>query len=64
MQDEHALPRTQHDPPPTASAATDCACVTPVPVQRAERKGVARTHCARCGLPIPLRFTPPPRAWL
>ncbi len=49
---------------PVSTAADDCACPTPVPVQKAERKGVARTHCARCGRPIPLRFTPPHRAWL
>jgi hypothetical protein len=34
-----------------------CACATPVPVERATRKGAAVTECARCGLPIPLRLT-------
>ena len=59
-----AVPAPAGSPPPIASAAADCACPTPVPVQKAERKGVARTTCARCGKPVPLRFTPPHRAWL
>ena len=40
----------------TASAAQTCACATPVPSVHAERKGAARTLCARCGLPIKVRF--------
>ena len=55
VQDEHALPRVP-DYPPADLGHEDCACVTPVPVQRAERKGAARTVCARCGRPVPLRF--------
>ncbi len=62
MHDDRGL--TPATTPTVGSAASDCACATPVPVQKAERKGVARTQCARCGLPIPLRFTPPPRGWL
>ena len=31
-----------------------CSCVTPVPVERATRKGAARTECAKCGHPIKL----------
>jgi hypothetical protein len=37
----------------------DCTCAKPIPVQRAERKGASRTHCARCGKPVPLRLAPP-----
>jgi hypothetical protein len=33
-----------------------CACAKPIPVERAERKGVARTECARCALPVPLKL--------
>jgi hypothetical protein len=33
-----------------------CTCVTPIPVQQAERKGAAVTLCARCGLRVPLRL--------
>jgi hypothetical protein len=33
-----------------------CACVVPVPQVQATHKGAARTHCARCGLPIRLDF--------
>jgi hypothetical protein len=64
VQDDQELTPTTGPPRQIASAADDCACVTPLPVQKAERKGVARTCCARCGRPIPLRFTPPPRGWL
>jgi hypothetical protein len=34
-----------------------CTCEKPVPVERATRKGAARTECARCGLPVALRLT-------
>jgi hypothetical protein len=37
-------------------AATICVCVVPVPEVRAVHKGAARTHCARCGLPVRLDF--------
>ena len=33
-----------------------CTCAKPVPVERAERKGVAHTECGRCALPLPLKF--------
>jgi len=33
-----------------------CSCVVPAPQEQATRKGAARTHCARCGLPIRLDF--------
>jgi hypothetical protein len=33
-----------------------CSCASPVPVERATRKGAATTLCARCGLPIALRL--------
>jgi hypothetical protein len=44
--------------PATASPPTTetCTCLLPIPVERAERKGAARTHCARCGKPLPLRL--------
>ena len=34
-----------------------CTCDKPIKVERAVRKGVASTECARCGLPIALRLT-------
>jgi hypothetical protein len=43
---------TTTSPPKTET----CTCLLPLPVQRAERKGAARTHCARCGKPVPLRL--------
>ena len=33
-----------------------CSCQTPIPVQRAERKGAALTVCLRCGLRGPARL--------
>jgi hypothetical protein len=33
-----------------------CTCASPVPVERATRKGAAATECARCGLPIAPRL--------
>jgi hypothetical protein len=33
-----------------------CGCAVPVPVAKAERKGAARTMCARCGLPVRIEF--------
>jgi hypothetical protein len=35
-----------------------CECESPQPMQLATRKGAARTHCARCKKPIPLRLKP------
>jgi hypothetical protein len=37
---------------------TTCVCPMPVPEVRAVRKGAARTHCARCGLPVRIAFGP------
>jgi hypothetical protein len=37
----------------------NCACTDPIRVERAERKGASRTHCARGGKPVPLRLVPP-----
>ena len=33
-----------------------CQCAVPVPVVKAERKGAARTGCARCERPIRIEF--------
>ena len=33
-----------------------CECADPVRRVRAEWKGAARTHCARCGLPTRIQF--------
>ncbi len=33
-----------------------CACAVPVPQVKADYKGGARTHCARCGLPVRISF--------
>jgi hypothetical protein len=42
-------------PPPFEPTAV-CACAVPIPETRAIWKGAARTHCARCGLPVRLEF--------
>jgi hypothetical protein len=36
--------------------AEQCQCPVPVPVVKAERKGAARTVCARCDRPIRIEF--------
>jgi hypothetical protein len=33
-----------------------CDCPRPVPQERAERRGAARTYCARCDRELPLRI--------
>jgi hypothetical protein len=33
-----------------------CDCPKPMPVERASRRGAARTHCARCDRELPLRM--------
>jgi hypothetical protein len=43
---------------PDPSPTTGCTCTVPLPDVRAARKGAARTHCARCGLPIRIAFEP------
>ena len=49
-----------HTPKPdltTSPAANSlCDCERPQPRERAERKGVATTICARCGLPMQVRW--------
>ena len=42
---------------PADNANVTCSCPSPVPVERATRKGAAQTECLRCGRPIPLRLT-------
>jgi hypothetical protein len=57
--DQHltAPDHVPHEWPPFVAATPKlCACPSPLPEARAERKGAARTHCARCGLPIRIEF--------
>jgi hypothetical protein len=46
-------------PEPMDTAGAACSCPTPVPVERATRKGAAQTECLRCGRPVPLRLSAP-----
>jgi hypothetical protein len=41
---------------PIAATTATCTCEKPVPVERAVRKGVAVTVCARCGLAVALKL--------
>jgi hypothetical protein len=34
-----------------------CNCALPIAVERAERRGAAYRACARCGLPIAVRWS-------
>jgi hypothetical protein len=49
-------PPTTLDPAPPPAAAYYCDCAQPIAVQRAERRGAARTYCARCDRELPLRM--------
>ena len=43
-------------PPLPAWLPVYCRCDRPLPQERAERRGAARTYCARCDLELPLRL--------
>jgi hypothetical protein len=51
-----ALAREAQAPPAGAARDGTCECHYPIAEERAERKGAARTYCARCGLPVPITF--------
>jgi hypothetical protein len=60
MYPEHTL-ATDPSLPPTPDVADwypnyYCDCPWPIPVERAERHGAARTYCARCEREVPLRM--------
>jgi hypothetical protein len=40
----------------SAKSSGSCTCEDPIPMERAVRKGVAQTICARCGGAIVLRL--------
>lgn len=46
-------------PPPDAwlRESPYCRCERPLKRERAERRGAARTYCARCGLEVPVRMS-------
>jgi hypothetical protein len=46
--------KTQQSPP---REQYYCDCAIPIPVERAERRGAAYRVCARCKLPIPVRWS-------
>jgi hypothetical protein len=50
----HAPTITQAPSPPAPGHYCDCR--QPIAEQRAERRGAARTYCARCGRELPLRM--------
>jgi hypothetical protein len=51
-------PITPGSLPPTPLPPTGyyCDCREPMPEQRAERRGAARTYCTRCERELPLRI--------
>ncbi len=38
------------------STVYECTCESPLRVERAEWRGASRTYCARCDLPVPIRW--------
>lgn len=49
-------PSVKSQKPPPSAAGHYCECALPLPIERAERRGAAHTACARCDLPIPVRW--------
>ena len=50
-------PTTEQTPKPSSSPESYyCACALPIAVEQAERHGAAQRVCARCGLPVPVRW--------
>ena len=56
MHTDTALERTTTKEP-ASPAAHYCNCAIPLAVERAERRGAAVRVCARCELPIPVRWS-------
>jgi hypothetical protein len=60
MQTRQILPDPSLPPVPPPDAwfqpSPECECERPIPEERAERRGASRTHCARCGQPIRIRW--------
>ena len=58
----HPQPIPQDPSLPPVPQLTDsypgyyCDCLRPIPEERAERHGAARTYCARCDRELPLRM--------
>jgi hypothetical protein len=46
----------EHPSVVTVNQPRTCECVEPQPKQFAERKGAARTVCAKCGLPTKIAW--------
>ena len=46
-------------PTPLPPSGYYCDCPAPMPEQRAERRGAARTYCTRCERELPLRIGRP-----
>ena len=44
------------DPAPSGAPSSACVCEQPLPKEKAEYKGSARTICLRCGLQVSLRL--------
>jgi hypothetical protein len=49
-------PARTAEPPSPTTAGHYCGCALPIAVERAERRGAAERVCARCGLPIAVRW--------
>jgi hypothetical protein len=43
-------------PGPSPPSGYYCDCLRPMPEQRAERRGAARTYCTRCERELPLKI--------
>jgi len=48
--------RTATKAAPQPIISKNCDCARPIPEERADQRGAARTYCARCDRPVPLRW--------
>jgi hypothetical protein len=56
MQSESTTEPVKTADPPPSTVGHYCGCALPIAVERAERRGAAERVCARCGLPIAVRW--------
>jgi hypothetical protein len=57
MHPESTIQPMQTPPKPAPPSAYYCSCAIPLAVERAERRGAAYRACARCGLPLAVRWS-------
>jgi hypothetical protein len=57
MHTESTIQPSKTQKPAVSPDAHYCGCAIPIAVERAERRGAAYRACARCGMPIAVRWS-------